>query len=177
MIVAGIDPIRVHRRAVYPDHQRIPSDIDATASPLAELGYGDEHRHLHAGSAEGCGPGGAIMPGGRTTRSSLSMRWLVVDNSGTSQRAGFRANALASCGTSETPRTNMTFARNTAVHRRARRLLFPGLLPAASLQWLVARQGALHYAWRMLAGLGKLLWMERFRQTHGEALLSPMAWL
>ena len=105
------------------------------------------------------------------------MRWWSSTTRGTTQRAGFRPNALASCGTSETPRTNMTCARDTAVHRRARRLLFPGLLTAASLQWLVFRQGALHYAWRMLAGLGKLLWMERLRQTHGEALLSPVAWL
>lgn len=40
---------------------------------------------------------------------------------------------------------------------------FLGLLPAVCVLWLVDRQRALYCAWKMLGGLGKLLWMRRFR--------------
>jgi succinoglycan biosynthesis protein ExoM len=40
---------------------------------------------------------------------------------------------------------------------------FLGLLPAVCGLWLVDRQRALYCAWKMLGGLGKVLWMSRFR--------------
>lgn len=53
---------------------------------------------------------------------------------------------------------------------------FLGLFPAVCVLWLVDRQRAFYCAWKMLAGLGKLFWMRRFRpQTYGgEAALSAV---
>jgi succinoglycan biosynthesis protein ExoM len=40
---------------------------------------------------------------------------------------------------------------------------FVGLLPAVCVLWLVDRERALSCAWKMIGGLGKVLWMMRFR--------------
>lgn len=52
---------------------------------------------------------------------------------------------------------------------------FLGLLPAVCALWLVDRQRALYCAWKMAGGLGKLMWMRRFRpQTYGKAAASAV---
>jgi succinoglycan biosynthesis protein ExoM len=48
---------------------------------------------------------------------------------------------------------------------------FLGLLPVVCALWLFDRERALYCTWKMIGGLGKLLWMKRFRlQTYGETL-------
>jgi succinoglycan biosynthesis protein ExoM len=48
---------------------------------------------------------------------------------------------------------------------------FLGLLPVVCALWLFDRERALYCTWKMIGGLGKVLWMKRFRlQTYGEAL-------
>lgn len=50
---------------------------------------------------------------------------------------------------------------------------FLGLLPAVCVLWLVDRQRALYCAWKMTGGLGKVMWMRRFRpQTYGKSAAS-----
>ena len=50
---------------------------------------------------------------------------------------------------------------------------FLSLLPAVGALWLVDRQRALYCVWKMTGGLGKVMWMRRFRpQTYGKAAAS-----
>jgi glycosyltransferase involved in cell wall biosynthesis len=49
---------------------------------------------------------------------------------------------------------------------------FLGLLPAVSVLWLIDRQRALYCAWKMLAGLGKLLFWTGRHQIYGKPPVS-----